>query len=295
MPSKKPPKPVVKNRKKPTGPAALMDDGQAALAALRPRLDRVPVSSLQPPRFDIEKAATFALAVAQKVNGKALRARFDSLPSAEFDARHLDDLATIARATLHAAQAVQRSEASATEARVPWALAKEAGALRERLLRLCEYYFADDETISAELRDIRRGLGYLDLASDLDRLAALLHAQRDTLSRDPHLYRKTDAADASRLAAELRAALGESGPSSPKKDAAARDTLRRCLCLLQDSYSEVAAAARFLLRHDPAVAHFPSLFGAVRQDAARAKKPSPKADDKPGGPSGGTPTPPPVK
>lgn len=285
MPSKKPPKPVVKNRKKPAPPATLIEDGQAALAALRPRLDRLPASRLQPPRFDIEKAATFALAIAQKVNGTALRARFDSLPSAEFDPRHLDDLSTIARATLHAAQAVQRSDARATEARVPWALAKEASALRERLLRLCEYYFADHETLSAELRDIRRGQGYLDLASDLDRLAALLHTQRDTLSRDPHLYRKTDAADASRLAAELRAALGESGPSSPKKDAAARDTLRRCLCLLQDTYSEVAAAAHFLLRHDPARAQFPSLGQAAHHTTPKKRKsPPPPAPPAPTAP-----------
>lgn len=276
MPSKKPAKPV----------SLLSTDGAAALAALRPRLDRLPRATIEPPRMDVERAATFALAVAQKANGKALRARFDSLPKAEFDPACLDDLAGIARATLHAAQSVYSGAATAQRARVPLSLAQDTAALRERLLRLCDYHFADDEALGAEVRDIRRGTGYLDLASDLDRLAALVRSQKDRLSRDTHLYRPSDAADASRLAADLRSALGESGPGNPKKNAAARETLWRCFRLLQDTYAEVAAAGRFLLRHEDAQGQFPSLGAAVVRDAPkRRKKPSPATPPAPAGPT----------
>lgn len=271
MPSKKP---ATAGRRTPP------HDGAAALAALKPRLDRVPASQLEPPRIDVAQAATFALSLSQKVQEKSLRSRFERLPAAEFDASVLDDLAVVARATLQAAQAVQSSDATAQRTRVPLSLAQDAAALRDRMLRLCAYHFDDDDILGAEVRDIRRGSGYLDLASDLDRLATLCRAQRERLANDPRLYRAGDVAEASRLAAQLRDALGQTGPGSPKKSAAARDTLWRCLRLLQDTYAEVAAAGRFLLRREGGDAQFPSL-GAAAQRAAPKKRKKPASPPTP--------------
>lgn len=258
-------------------PPAASADGAALLTAIAPRLAALPKDRVVMPRTDVGKAATFALGVAQKVGQKALRTRFESLPKSEFDAGRLDDLATFSRAAIYAAQNVKTHVAVATSAKVPLSLAESAAALRERMLRLCDYYFADDDTLSAEVRDIRRGSGYLDLAADLDRLATLYRSQHATISADRNLYQAGDLATASRIADELRGALGESGPASTPKTAVARDTLWRCFALLHEAYNEVAAAGRFLLRHHDGDRLFPSLSAAGREPYRRSKKPAPPA------------------
>jgi hypothetical protein len=266
------------------GSRSLKDAGAAALAALTPRLLKLPRARVLQPRLDVAAAATVALGVAQKLRNKAVRQRFLSLPAEAFSPQHLDDLELAARAVLAAHSRTASAEAARAGAKIPLDLAQHAAAQRDRMLKLCDYYFSDDEKLGKELRDIRKGTGYLDLASDLHRLAEIYQAQKAVVKKDARYYVAGDEATAERLAAEIEDALGESpkerGKGSRQPD---KDLLWRAWALLDEVYDEIAAAGRFLWRHEGGEEMFPSLVTASRRTPHKRKSPpAPASDPQPG-------------
>src|SRR5262249_22824036 len=107
-------------------PAKTDDGGRAAFDALLPRLSKLPQSVVQAPNTDVQAAATFALGISQKIKVKAMRERFLSLPSAEFDHAHLDTLEPAAKAALFAQLKWSSAEATATQKKIPLDLAQRA-------------------------------------------------------------------------------------------------------------------------------------------------------------------------
>lgn len=254
------------------------DAGSEAVRELATRLARLPKTAIQAPATDVRAAATFALGVAQKLAGKALRERFRSLPASEFDAQNLELLEAAAQAALSAQLQHESAEASSTLAKVPLELAQRAATQRERMLRLCDYYFEDDEQLGAEVRDIRRGAGYLDLASDLRRLAQIYKKQHAIVSQDRRLYVAQDGPQAAAIAEEILSELGRGAGKGRRISGATalREQLWRSFALLLQIYDEVAAAGRFLLRHENGAAQFPSLITAGRLPRKRpSRKPAP--------------------
>ena len=269
------PRPAAARAKAPatTGAPAARPAVPAAddLAAVRDRLAALPADRLRRPYVDVAAAATLVGGVAKKLASGPLRARFLRLPKEELDPRLLDDLALFGRAALTAHQRRAGAAAQKTEARVPYALVEEGSALRRRMLRLVTYYFEDHAEHGPEIAAIRAGSGHLDLASDLDRLAALCAAEAKVLAADTRDHRPTDARDARACAGRIREALGEDDED------AATDTWMRAFTLLAQTYDEVAATGRWLLRRDPkaAAALFPAL-GSVRREPHKPRaRPAP--------------------
>ena len=265
--------------------------GKADLERLMPRLQAVPREKAVLPRIDIAAAAVFAMGVGRLVQQADLRARFASLPAREFDIRHVDDLETLARATWYARIAQDTAGASATEAKLPVDLVDLATTTKERMLKCAAYYF-DGTPLQKEVDDIRSGSGYLDLASDLSRLAKLYVDQAAVLAGDKKLYRATDAADAAQLAGRIVDELGAAGSAEERRRA---DITARVWVLLFESYNEVADTARWLLRHEGGAEKFPSLYTVGRTQASKRRvepSPQPTPAPTPELPQGGPATPP---
>jgi hypothetical protein len=276
-PSRRTKKPVKSNKQpaKPARAAAPADPGEAAFARLKPRLAKLPADQVAQPRTDLRAAASFVLSnTVPKFKDRTLRARFATLPAAEFDHSALEDLSDAAQAVLWAQAQLAEALAGVPGTRLPLDLLHEASALRGRMLDICAYHFRGDAKLSAQTDDIRSGQGYLDLAEDLSRLAALYRAQRETLKQDLRFYRAADEGDALKLSQRIVAELRTTGPQ------AARESAWRSWALLNQLYEEVARGGRFLLRDDGTA--FPSLH-TVGRSAPRSSKKSPNAP---------TPTPP---
>lgn len=281
---KKSTKPVTK---KPVTPAptpapspspAVENPGAAALAKLAPKLAALPKEAVVQPRGDVRLGASFVLSVAvPRLSDPALTRRLLALPATELDAaKLLIDLPLCAQAVLHAQGLLASAEAQEPTSRLPATLIDEATTLREHLLHVTEYHFSADPKLGAELRDIRSGTGYQDLAQDLTRLAKVYTDQAATLKLDGRFYNPTDATTALKLAARITSEL------SPATTAAqARDQAWRTWSLLGHTYEELAAAARFLLRHDDGEESFPKLTSTSRRPARHpAPAPTPAIDPK---------------
>lgn len=245
------------------------DEGEAAFLRLRARLGKLAAERIVQPRAGVREAASFVLSdTLRRLRDAGLRARFAALPAAEFDHSALADLGPAAEAVLWTQTELATAEAGSAGARLSVALVTQATALRNQMLEVCAYHFREAPALHAQVEDIRSGHGYLDLAQDLQRLAALYRAQAALLKQDLRFYRAGDAAEALALATRITSELRPQGPQ------AARDAAWRAWTLLTDLYAEVARGAHFLLREAGQVA-FPSLHAVSRSTPRRRGKTPP--------------------
>lgn len=207
------------------------------------------------------------LQVAELLKDDALRARFERLPREEFDAANAGELLGLARAFQHA-HAEAEAAASAVEVTLPEALAQRAHELRARMVKVVVHYFEDDPDLAADVKVLGRRRPHPQLAADLARLAEIYEARNDVVSLDPKYYKATDAADARAIAAEVRA-LVEAARGEAEKQWRAR--AERLWAMVTGAYDEVRAAGRFLLRKAGGDERFPTLPGARKARASRAK------------------------
>ena len=171
--------------------------------------------------------------------------------------------------------------ASTPAVKVSLGLLQEASALRTRMLAVCEYFLGDQPEHAAELRDIRQGQGYQDLADDLARLAALYEREDAVVRQDTKYYRAGDDKQARTLAARILAEVAASAPTAAAdtrggKVPAAREAAYRAFAVLAHCYEEVAAAGRYLLRHEGGAELFCSLYSAGRRPPRPARPTTPE-------------------
>ena len=269
MPTAK--KPAVRSRPE-SAPAAAKaaDPGEAALAKLGPRLEKIPQERLSAPRADVSAASSFVLSeIVPRLADPALLARLKSVPAAEFDASAIADLEPAAQAALWTQGRLASAEAQESGVRLPLTLIDEATSLRARMLKLADYHLGEKPQAKAELDDIRSGQGYLDLAEDLRRLAVLYRSSHETLRLDTRFYRQEDAETAGKLSQRIVSELRPQGPGQ------AREQAWRAWALLVERYEEVAAAGRFILRRQGGETAFPSLYTASRAQRRNKKPDSP--------------------
>lgn len=253
------------SRSRPAAVAA--DSAEAALAALTPRLLRLAAETLDQPRIDVRAAASFVLSeVVPKVTAPALARRLQSLPAAEFDFSAVADLKPAALATLASQAELAATAAQASGVRLPADLHEEATLVKARMLKVCAHQFEDHPRLGAEVADIRAGVGYLDLAEDLLRLAVLYKTEAATVALDRRYYDAKDLGRARALAERITGELrhGQSGN-------AARDIAWRAYAFLEARYEEVASACRFLERKAGGAEQFPSLRTATGQNRRRSR------------------------
>lgn len=255
------------------------DSAEAALESLTPRLLQLQASAVLQPRNDVRTAASFVLSeIVPKVSAEGLNGRLESLPDAEFDFSAVADLQPAALACMASQAQLASSAVQTVTVRLPADLLDEATAVKERMLKVCAHQFADDERLGPEVADIRAGSGYLDLAEDLIRLAALYKSEAATVALDGRYYDRKDGARASalsdRITGELRHAQTENS---------ARDLAWRAYAFLEERYEEVASACRFIERKSDGERRFPSLRAATGQGRKRSRtKTAPEPAPAPG-------------
>jgi hypothetical protein len=254
--------------KPPPAPAYDAAAGERAIEQVRPWLLELANDEVETPRLDLELAAMAALNVARIVHDPSLVERFRSMPAGEFDREAIDRLEPLAWAAWQANRGHQVASASASVAVVPVALVEAATELEKRMQRCVEYHLADHPATAAKVAFLRAGTGYRDLAGDLMGYAELYREYADELRHDRKQYREGDAAEAVRLATQifetLALASGGLGQAVSLRD--------RAWTLLAQCYEEVAAAGRWLLRHEPKVdSLFPSLYMAGRPGQGRSR------------------------
>ena len=250
--------------------SAVSDPGEAAYERLRSRLTAITPDRVVQPRTDVRAAATFVLSdIAGRFKDATLRARFASLPAAEFDHSAVEDLFPAAQAALWAQAQLAVDEAGDLPVRLPVELVDESTALRTRMLEVCTYHFKGDSKLRLQVEDIRSGSGYVDLAEDLRRLGTLYTIHAQTLKQDLRFYNATDAQDALNLSQRITTEMR----TQPGRAQAARELGWRTWALLQELYEEVARGGRFLLRQDGDAA-FPSLHAVGRASKKRSAKPA---------------------
>lgn len=239
------------------------DTSAAVLQKLEPRLRAIPAERLSAPRPDAKLVALAALGVADRLAAPGVRERFERLPREELKLSDLDELRPAAWALWHARAELDAALGAAQP--LPQDLVDRGLALKERMLRVLGYYFAEE--LKKPLQQMQRRKGNGELPADLSRLAALYRERRDTLEGDKAHYRKTDADDADGVAADA-ARLEEAWRA--QAGARAGEQVSRAFALLVEIYDEVRAAGLYLFRKDPECA---ALFPPLSAPPARRGRP----------------------
>ena len=128
--------------------------------------------------------------------------------------------------------------------------------------------------MDALLSDIRRGSGFIDMVSDLTRLAAHLNVHKAEVDRDYRNYRADDEARMRGIAHEVVIAL--------QKDQSNEfvDLRNRAWTRAADCYDAVKTAADFAFRTSPAdLAAFPPLRTAVLAITSRRTSEGESSDE----------------
>ncbi len=198
---------------------------------------------------------------------------FPKLPLELFNRGHLSLLLTCARAAsfVYGSQQTAKALQNTDDARLSKDLVQDAMGARAEMTSVVEYVLGKDPEVAEIIAHIRKGRGYEDLASDLDRLARLYVFYKDTLQQEGLRYKATDAAHARDLDARITASLDDSRRA---RIAHWVDQGARITTLLRTSYEEVALAGRWLLRATPNLdLRFPSLYAGKGGRKAKVAAP----------------------
>ena len=250
---------------------------------LEPVLRDLPPHAIARTALDPQLMAIAALDVVDVLEKPDVRARFDLLHEDLFDTKHLENLEEIALAALYVRNQLLSERVANNDAKLSAVLVHDATERKDRMMRVAEYHLGDMPAVQAELASIRVGSGYVDLASDLTRLATLFEQHAELLAGDKRWYRSEDAAAANAVALDIYRELG------PKADEQWEDLGARSVSLLRRTYDEIRVAAEFIFRDEPTKDGFPSLFTGARRArraasqevAADASEVAPAADSTP--------------
>jgi hypothetical protein len=232
--------------------------------AMRGRLEALKPGTFAALRIDVGLAAAIVLSVAVRDAKPERRAAFEKVAGV-YDLALLDELPRLARVAWWLRRQQQRSAAQASDASVPEAEVRAAFELRARMIRVLDHWLGDRPDIAAELKHLREGSGYHDLADDLATLSELYVRDdvRPFIERDAKHYRAPDAAEAERFAERIFFALGIGEKGQAER---LSDLTYRAGALLLRAYDEHQVCGRFLFRKvEDVTATYPSLFTASRR------------------------------
>lgn len=257
-------------------------DAKAAYAERKDHWKSLGGAELPPPRVNVGYVTSRVIQIGASLGKPATLAAFKALegvplPGGAYDAGCVRALPVIGRALWHARMQHLSADAQTSTVALPPAVVTQATAVRNRMFKVIEYHCAnsevDDDPVTADLASIAevQGSRYLDLATDLSRLAAYYHNDqwRPVLAHDRRHYKADDAQTADRLAASILSQLHQ------RSDQSALWLLEiyRGWADLQRTYDAVRRGASFVLwpLHDAAVPPLGALRPAARKSAPAAK------------------------
>ncbi len=249
---------------------SLFKSAEDCFQRTKPALDAIAVNDIKSPTIDVQEAAVVVLGIDGLLREPATQTKVAALVKAGLlDGKLLEDLPDVARTAWFSRYRLLQVSATHSDASLPVSLVEEALALRRRMLKTLDYNLDGDVEAMARLDAIRLGSGYLDLANDLLANADLYRERRSDIEHDQKNYRKTDEADARRLADKILRLLG--AVTTPEQTLW-KSNQARAFTLLLTHHEEARRAGRFLFYYEDGDKLFPSLFSAVRS------APTPRAD-----------------
>ncbi|MFO0613671.1 MAG: hypothetical protein U0414_13830 [Polyangiaceae bacterium] len=253
-----------------TGQAELGFDpviGERSLLLVKAILMLIDPSRVIASNVDCCYAANEAAALATNIESPRIAEKFAKMPAEYMGDATPASLRTLAHALFYLETRARTKAATSSNVQVSLALMNEGVELRERMLRVLGYHFVGDPDMTAELADIRSGQGYMDLATDLARLATHYTQHASALAEDKRHYHANDQVRARGISKEIFAAL--QGGS----DTAIVDLRNRAFTTLLEVYGRLKAAGDFIFADSPTdLALFPALRQAVVARTARSRR-----------------------
>lgn len=245
--------------------------GLAAFNEVSPILLAMNEDELATPQMNIELAVHGALGVDAYYRSPAVHARFQKLPSDEFNHAEADGLEKACFAAIFAIEEARAMGALESDALVDPQIAAEAAEIETRMQTVCEHLLSEDPEIKKQLDRLRPGQGYRDLANDLFGYARIYEQRIDMVKKHPVYYRPDDAKRGTELAGLILQALTEALTSSQSRDA--YSTYVRAWTLVLRRYEEIRQAGLWMFRKDSQKdQRFPSLYTIGRPAGGRPRK-----------------------
>jgi hypothetical protein len=250
-----------------------------AFRKVEPQLLAIPRERIRTPKVNVRECAKVALGVHRLMSRPKLLARLQAQASIkEFDMLHHARLDQVCWAEFYINRQLAMAQATASLAKLPAELVKEAEELRTRMRRCVAYFLDDVPQVVARLTAIASGNGYDDLADDNLALAEIYQEHRKALAVDPKNYRPSDEKRARQIGTQIQELLATGERAT--QVARWKDLERRAWTLILEDYEELCWFGRLFYRHDDPDSKFPSLVTAVRAAPSSANR-EPLQEDPP--------------
>ena len=188
---------------------SLFQSAEDCFQRTKPTLDALAINDIKSPTIDVQEAAVVVLGIDGLLREPATKAKIAALVKIGLlDGKLLENLPDVARTAWFSRYRLLQVSATHSEAALPIALVEEALTLRRRMLKTLDYNLDDDPDAVVRLNAIRIGAGHLDMANDLLANADFYRERKSDIEHDQKNYRKTDEADARRLADKILRLLG---------------------------------------------------------------------------------------
>lgn len=223
------------------------DVNEKAFLEVKDLIAAVPEDKTGAINIDLGDAANAGLVLVDRARKGDRETVLAKLAPAFIEAGLVAKLEKLCRACLYIADHGATESATAETTMVDVVVADKATATKRRMLKTIEYVLESSTSVMQEVASIKLGTGYLDLASDLVRLAKLYEVHQKALSADTINYRASDLAEARNLAEEVR----KQHRASKSRDSELGALRPKAMHLLGFLFDEVKDAARFAFRHQP--------------------------------------------
>lgn len=236
----------------------------AAYVSLLPRFRALRATELAPINVDVRNAAVTGLATAARIAG------FRDRIAAELPEVDLEPIMALADYAMALAHAQARFEA-ALPAKSLAPLVEEATKLREQLLFDVAVLMSRKLVKGDHLRQLRRSVGYENLAVDLEVLGAIFDHHWAEV-RGKCAVKEEELRRAAELAQAIRSALHERD-RDPAPTVVCANMRARAFTLFVRVYDEARRVVTFLRWHEGDVDKFvPSLYGGRGKARGKARR-----------------------
>ncbi|NUP12499.1 MAG: hypothetical protein HOW73_41165 [Polyangiaceae bacterium] len=239
--------------------------GEGAFSKRAPSLRAMDPGAVTTPNCDASRAALTALQFVKAAQNVPSRSQAFAGLGAYLGDNTLEMLREQAWTLWYLDSRVRSIQATKSDAKVDLRLAEEGTKARARVLRMLTYHLGENPRMEAELKDIALGTGWVDLASDLARLAGHISVHKEKLAAaDPMNFRPDDEVRLRGIANEIVAQLNEDRGNETA------DLRNRAWTQLVATYAHLKSAADFIFHKSPSeAALFPGLRQAVMASNAR--------------------------